>query len=243
VSRTTQLYDLQQVDTALYERVARHHAIAAALADHVEIEAARAAREAAAHALTEAQVAARLLTGEIEDLTAKISAEDAKLFGGAVKNPKELRSIELEVESLKRRKTTLEDRLLDAMAQVEARQVDLTAAHEHLASLDAIFQQRQAGLLEDKDDIEKQLRALKVKRDRMVAEVPWADLQVYDRLRRTKRGLAVAAVIHDTCQGCHVTVPNIILRQLKVGQEIATCSSCTRILHMPGRGELVARDS
>lgn len=239
MSRTTQLYELQQVDTALDERVARHHTVTAALNDRAELDAARAAREAAHHALTEAQVQARLLNGEIEDLTTKIGAEEKKLFGGSVKNPKELSSIEHEVASLRKRKTEREDRLLDAMETLETRQAEFAAAQERLATVESIWQQRQAGLLEDKDQIETQLRALKIKRDRMAGEVPWADLTTYDRIRRAKRGVAVAAVVHDTCQGCRVTVPNSVLRQVKVGQEFATCPSCTRILHMPGRGDLV----
>ena len=239
MSRTTQLYDLQQVDTALDERVARHHIVSAALNDSAELEAARAAREAAHHALTDAQVQARLLNGEIEDLSAKIGAEEKKLFGGSVKNPKELSSIEHEVASLRKRKTEREDRLLDAMETLETRQAEFAAAQERLATVEAIWRQRQAGLLEDKDQIETQLRALKIKRDRMAGEVPWADLTTYDRIRRAKRGVAVAAVLQDICQSCRVTVPNSVLRQVKVSQEFALCPSCTRILHMPGRGELV----
>ena len=239
MSRTTQLYELQQVDTALDERVARHHTLTAALNDRAELDAARADREAAHQALTDAQVQARLLNGEIEDLTTKIGGEEKKLFGGGVKNPKELSSIEHEVASLRKRKSALEDRLLDAMETLEARQAAFAAAQEHLATVEAIWQQRQAGLLEDKDQIETQLRALKIKRDRMAGEVPWADLTTYDRIRRAKRGVAVAAVLQDICQSCRVTVPNSVLRQVKVGQEFALCPSCNRILHMPGRGELV----
>jgi predicted nucleic acid-binding Zn-ribbon protein len=239
MSRTTQLYELQQVDTALDERVARHQNVTAALADSAERDAARAARDAAHQALTDAQVQARLLNGEIEDLTAKIATEEKKLFGGGVKNPKELSSIEHEVASLKRRKAEREDRLLDAMETLEARQAAFAAAQEQLASVEATWQQRQAGLLEDKDQLETQLRALKIKRDRMAGDVPWADLTTYDRIRRAKRGVAVATVVQDTCQGCRVTVPNSVLRQVKIGQEFALCPTCSRILHMPGRGELV----
>jgi predicted nucleic acid-binding Zn-ribbon protein len=239
MSRTTQLYELQQVDTALDERVARHRSVTAVLNDTAEVDAARAGCQAAQAALTEAQVVARLLNGEIEDLTTKIAAEEKKLFGGAVKNPKELSSIEHEVAGLRKRKGEREDRLLEAMEALEARQTELTAAQEQLASIESIWQQRQAGLLEDKDQLETQLRALKVKRDRMVATVPWADLTTYDRIRRAKHGVAVASVLNDICQSCRVTVPNVVLRQVKISQEFALCPSCNRILHMPGRGELV----
>jgi predicted nucleic acid-binding Zn-ribbon protein len=239
LSRTTQLYDLQQVDSALDERVARHHAVTASLNDTAELDAARAARVAAATALTEAQVHLRVLNGDLEALSAKLAGEEKKLFGGSVKNPKELRSIEQEVESLKRQRSEREDRLLETMEVLETRQAELTAAQAALATVEATWQQHQAGLLEDKDQLETQLRALKVKRDRMVAEVPWADLSLYDRLRRAKRGVAVAAVVQNTCQGCRVAVPNSVLMQVKHGQEIGICPSCTRILHMPGRGDLV----
>ena len=125
------------------------------------------------------------------------------------------------------------------MEEVDSGLAAATEAQTRLAAVETAWQQHQAGLLEDKADLEEQLRALKIRRDRMQAEVPWADLTQYDRLRRAKRGLGVAAVVHDTCQGCRVTVPNSVLRQVKVGQDLALCPSCGRILHMTGRGELV----
>ncbi len=239
MSRTTQLYELQQVDTALDDRVARHHTITAVLNDTVEVQEARAARDDAAHALQEAQVQLRIINGDIEELASKIDAEDKKLFGGTVKNPKELGSLQHEVENLKKRKSEREERLLEAMDTVEVCQATLTITQDQLAQVEMIAQQRQSGMLEDKDMIETQLRALKVRRDKLVAEVPWEDLAVYDRLRRAKRGVAVSAVVNDTCQGCRVIVPNSVLRQVKVSQEFATCPSCNRILHMAGRGERV----
>ena len=239
MSRTTPLYDLQLVDTALDERVNRHHGVTAALNDQTALAQARSARDEAQAALTEGQVELRLVNGDIEAFNSKIAAEEKKLFGGAVKNPKELASLEHEVASLRKQKATREDHLLQVMETVDARLVALHTTGEVLAAAELAWQQRQAGLLEDKDQIETQLRALKVRRDHMITTIPWSDLQLYDRLRRAKHGMAVAAIVNNICQGCHVTVPNSVLQQVKHGHEFATCPSCTRILHMPGRGELV----
>src|SRR4029079_16074431 len=98
------------------------------------------------------------------------------------------------------------------------------------------------GLLEEKDTLLSQAKVLQVKRQRSVTALPWADLQVYERLRRAKAGLAVAEVREGLCAGCHVAVPAHVLRLARASEDFVMCPTCGRILFPVGGIEYKAFD-
>jgi predicted nucleic acid-binding Zn-ribbon protein len=69
-------------------------------------------------------------------------------------------------------------------------------------------------------------------REQTAGSVP-VDLQsVYDRLRARLGGVAVARLVGNHCDGCHLTLPAVELdrvRHLPEG-ELVTCEQCGRIL-------------
>ena len=98
-----------------------------------------------------------------------------------------------------------------------------------------VEQQRfHAGLMEEKDTLLSQAKVLQVKRQRAITELPWADLQTYERLKRSKGGVAVVAVRNGLCGGCHVAVTAAILRHARAGTDLVSCPTCGRILYPVG---------
>jgi predicted nucleic acid-binding Zn-ribbon protein len=85
--------------------------------------------------------------------------------------------------------------------------------------------------MEEKEKLIEQIHVLQVKRQKTSAEIPFGDLQTYERLRRSKAGLAVSPVIDGACSVCRVGVPVHIVRAARPGTEIVTCPSCGRILY------------
>jgi len=57
-------------------------------------------------------------------------------------------------------------------------------------------------------------------------------LRLYDRLRSTRGGQAVAEVKQRTCQGCRVTLTAAFEQRLRHGDALVTCQSCGRILYL-----------
>jgi len=67
-------------------------------------------------------------------------------------------------------------------------------------------------------------------------KIPAPILGHYDRLRvRGKKGLA--AVRHQVCTGCHMSVPLATVMTLKHAQDIQLCDSCGRYLYLPDEAE------
>ncbi|HUS15678.1 MAG TPA: hypothetical protein VM536_11755 [Chloroflexia bacterium] len=237
--RTTQLFELQQVDSQSDDLLRRVLGINAALGNSESLRPLREAQAAAQAALAAGQEQLRAISHEVDELSAHLALQSKRLYDGSIKNSKELVAIEHDVASTKQVRSVREDRMLEAMEAVDQQQAALDALTQELEVAETEWQRNQEGMLEDKDKIDTQLRALRTHRARMAAEVPPADLQLYERLRKAKHGIAITALEHDICHACRVKVSGGIAVTARQGQEFAYCPSCARILHPGPRGELV----
>jgi predicted nucleic acid-binding Zn-ribbon protein len=234
MSRVGPLYDLQQIDTGLDSRVARMRQIDEQMGDSPELVAARANFEGTSSRLAAEQSTLKQLSHDTEETTGRMKALEKKMYDGSVKNPKELAQMQEEVFHLKGRLKTLEEQALDSMLAVEEAEEAKAGAEQELDALTKEQQQYQSGLLEEKDKLLGQARVLQVKRQRFITELPWADLQTYERLRRSKGGLAVVGVRAGLCGCCHVAVPAATLRQARTSTDLVPCPTCGRLLNPLG---------
>ena len=119
MSRIQQLYRLQQVDSKIDQLRARLKKIEKALGDRsalLKIEQRAAKTQAAAD---QARKQLRQAEAKVKEQRIKIEQNEATLYGGRVRNPKELQDLQGELGALKRFLSTLEDRQLEAMLAVE----------------------------------------------------------------------------------------------------------------------------
>src|SRR5439155_24786612 len=109
MSRISQLFDLQQIDSSLDRRVTRMRQIDEQTVDSAELVAARAVLGENRITLARLQAALKQLSHEAEDISTRIKAQDKRLYDGKIKNPKELSQVQEEVDHLKSRLKSLED--------------------------------------------------------------------------------------------------------------------------------------
>jgi uncharacterized protein len=230
---TSRLLDLQSIDTAIDRLVARRKV----LEGEGELAAARAEAERAEQQLGELRLAldtfdrdGTRLEHEIDSLTRKTADEESRLFGGAVANAKELESIQREVDNLKKRKAEREDELLVVMEQREdverrAREAEGTTT-ERRAAVDTVAGDASREL----DRIATELTTKEGERDALASGFDPELLELYEDLRRQKKGVGVAALVDGVCQGCHEKLSAVELDRLKRSDDLARCEYCRRIL-------------
>ncbi|HEX2294568.1 MAG TPA: C4-type zinc ribbon domain-containing protein [Actinomycetota bacterium] len=170
------------------------------------------------------------LEGESGLLDQKIAREEQRMFSGGVSNPKELSALQAEVESLKRKKTGLEDELLEAMLgreQAASTIEGLTKERDETAG-------EAAGLTKVVDelsgDISGQLEKHSAARREIAADVPADLLKLYETLRAQKGGVGAAALEAGTCLGCHTKLPQRELERMRAEGGLQRCDNCRRIL-------------
>lgn len=234
MSRVSQLYELQEVDSGMESRVARMRQIDVQMVDSPEVIAAKSMHDEAVSLLAIAQAYLKQISHETEEVSTRLRTQEKRLYDGKIKNPKELSQVQEEVTHLRNRLKDDEEAVLQAMMNAEEVEAVAGARRDELENLCKELEQYQAGLSEEKDKLLSQAKVLQVKRQKMVTELSPSDLQAYERLRRGKAGVAVAPVRGGLCGGCHVAVPANILRAARAGNDFVHCPSCGRILYPIG---------
>ena len=224
------LYQLQMVDLAIGENQARSAEIDRLLGDDSAIQEAAAALDAAQAALRPWTTRSHNLDLEIKTLNAKLKETEERLYSGRVRNPKELQDMQDEAAALKRRRTTLEDDLLNAMIEVEEHQVRDEEASAHLAELRAERETELADLRREQTDLTGSLADLEQQRQTALQAVDADSLQIYRELRPAKRGQVVAPMVDNMCKVCGTTQNLTIAKQVRTGQGLVYCIGCGRIL-------------
>ena len=227
------LLALQEIDTATDRLTARKQA----LESGGELAAARAEADAAERALGELGLQLDVvgrdqarLEHEIESLTQKAAAEDKRLYDGSVVNAKELGSIQHEIENLKHRRSDREDEMLGLMEVREELERRASQAQATSDGLRARVEEVGGALLDELRDIDTELKAKIAERQLAVPEIDPDVLELYEDLRKQKKGIGAAALVDGVCQGCHEQLSAMELDKLKRAEGMKRCEYCRRIL-------------
>jgi len=231
MSRPLILYRLQQVDSQLDEIHARLEEIEAALKDDRELRDAAQRQEEAQEKLETAQRELRKAEAQVVDQQAKIAQNQRALYGGKVTNPKELQDLQQESEALQRYLGTLEDRQLESMIALEEAEAQHQAAITAHEEAQRQSQHAHAELTEERAELQKKAERLQGQREAAVGNAAAEDLQLYEELRRSRGGLAVAKVVDKSCSACGTTLSQALAQAARSPQELNRCDNCQRILY------------
>lgn len=222
--------ELQQTDTKIAELTAQIEALPS------EIERLEAQLNDFIHATEERkqrlarnQKERRELEGEIQVVQAKISKHKDQLY--QVKTNEQYRAMLKEIEGEEGNIRKLEDQLLEkmieaehlekqiqeAVARLEGEKARVVAETERLKSL------RQA-------DLEERAR-LQGRRNELDIAVSEAVRELYERVRKARRGVALAEVREGFCTACNVRLRPQVYNEVRTHQSLLTCENCDRILY------------
>jgi hypothetical protein len=231
MSVVRQLYQLQLVDTESDEVSRRLAQVAASLAESGEVLRAREAVAEAEGRLLEMRKKLRALELEIAGLNEKYKANQDRLYGGLVRNPKELGSLQQEATLLQRHRSELEDGQLELMIAVEEQEAELAERQARRRQIEATQRDEHAVLEVEKEQLAGRLAELGEQRTALRQHLRAPDLADYDDLRRRQGGTAVARLKRGTCQACGVDVPTIMACAVEHGEGMHYCPICNRLLY------------
>jgi len=220
---------LQTIDTKLDGYRKRYAEIQTTLKTPVALTQAQQARDEAESNLEHWRKERKTRETAVSDQIRRIKSQEQQLYGGKIKDPREQIALQKNVESLKRHLDTLEEGVLEAILELEAAEATFVTTEEQLSRIQAEWAQKEANLLAEKSKIIAEARKLKAKRAQLTTQIPTASLQRYERLRKSKLGVAVARLHANSCSGCGATLPTAVRQQL-YGDRLVTCPICHRLL-------------
>jgi predicted nucleic acid-binding Zn-ribbon protein len=226
----SELYAIQEVDLALDRIHRRLEEIEEALQETEELKLARQERDEKEEVVQALRARQKELEWEVEEVRSKAGAVEAKLYGGTVRNPKELSDLDADLRALKLQTGRREDVLLSLLVEIDEAEGFSRSAGEAYLRLSNEFETQSGKLGAEKGELEPQAADLKEKRDHMAAAVDRSALRLYELLRERKGGTGLARVEQGMCQGCRISLPATDLKRARAGTGIVQCVSCERIL-------------
>ena len=229
------LLDLQALDTAL-DRLAHRRQTLPEIAT-IEALAARL-RE-----VDDALVVARTLDtdlareqlkaeADVDQVRARAERDQQRLDAGSVGSPRELENLQSEIASLSKRRSDLEDVVLEVMERREAAQSDIAASsaeREKLAGEStAACAQRDRTFAE----IDSEIATTTSARAAVARDIPAELLALYEKIRDSSDGVGAAALHRGRCEGCHLSLNPGDLGHMRdaAPDAVLRCEECRRIL-------------
>ena len=225
-----QLYQLQLVDSEWDGKHQRLGAIDESLGDDREVVRAQEAVAETEAALDKLRAQLRSLELEVSGLNDKLRKNQERLYGGKVRNPKELSGLQEEAAALRRRRAELEDDQLTLMIGVEEEEAELAERQARLRQIESSWRAEQELLATEKEELELRSAELEDQRAAIRDRLGAGDLADYDDLRQRFGGIAVVVLRRGICQTCGVDVPTSVARAVERGEGTHYCPVCNRLL-------------
>jgi len=224
------LYQLQVAELGIEENRRRLAEVEARLEDDSELRDRRRLLEEKEAALRRWRGKQRDLELELRGLEGKIKSLEERLYGGRVRNPKELASLQEEEGYLHKKRGEVEDALLEAMLAVEEGEREVASLREEVRRLEVKWEEEQVSLKAERERLMSLLASLEKERASLRESLDARALSLYEELREKKGGRAVAALEGDTCQVCGVALPTSRAQRIRQEGILDFCPSCGRIL-------------
>lgn len=136
-----------------------------------------------------------------------------------------------EIEYCEKEIRKSEDRILDRMAESESLEQNVKAAEAALnGEKQQVEAEKQAARQRTAED-QKQLHKLRAERDKAASGMSPSILSAYERIRKTRKGIAVAEALDGGCSACHMALRLQFFQDLRMGDRVMFCESCGRIMY------------
>lgn len=231
MSQPFKLFRLQQLDSQLDRARARLTEIETTLSQDEVLRQAQVEADNAAADLALARKSLRQSEDNVAQQRIKIEQAEAALYGGKVRNPKELQDLQNDTAALKRYRSVLEDRQLEAMMAEEDALANSSAAIARLEKVRRDLTERDALLLSEKSRLLQEVSHIEEERQAASASIDPSDLALYEKLRTQRRGIAVSKITNKACSACGSTINAALLDAARSPNQLSRCDVCGRILY------------
>jgi len=225
------LYRLQQVDSQMDQIHGRLKAIQKTLQNDGELRVAMDAFSSSENGFKAAERAFQSTEEDVEKQRIKIEQAESSLYGGQVRNPKELQDLQLDVASLKKHLTTLENLELEAMGALEGAEKAMQTSKAQLERIQADKSIQYNDLTKESETLQKEIERLDSERKAIMSGIPQPSILTYDSLRAQKRGVAITTVSDSACAACGTTLTPSQQQSARSTSQLFTCPTCGRILY------------
>lgn len=148
-----------------------------------------------------------------------------------VKTNKEYTAILSETEAIKIKITEIEDKELEIMELLDAKEQEIPGLEAEFKGEQEQFDQYKKKKETEQARAQQELEAAQSKRAGLAKEIDPKYFSLYDRVLKSRDNLAVVTIKGDTCQGCHQNLQPQVALEVRSGEKLHRCQSCDRFLY------------
>lgn len=224
------LAELQKIDVQIYglKKELEAHPAIQKKADE-DFERKKSSLKAAEAKLKDAQVRQKEKENDLLSKEEKIKKLQSQLY--QLKTNKEYSAMELEIKGLKADNSLLEEEILKMFDAVEGAKAEVAAEKAKLSSEETKHKEASDVLKKEEERIRAAVAEFDEKRKSYLPNIEPKLLSQYEKLLKSREGLALAPVKNNSCGGCHLGLPPQVINEIQMHDKLIVCESCARILY------------
>ena len=226
------LVELQKIDSEIFQlkkQLSTHPESLKKLEG--EFEKKKTHLKAAEEELKAAQLKQKQKEGDLAAREEKILKLQGQLY--QLKSNKEYSAMELEIKGLQADKSLLEEDILKLLDAVDAARATAAKEKDALSQEEKKFQSVVSEIKKRSDELTQAIAAHDEKRKAYAPNVEPRSLSQYERILKSREGLALVPVVNNACGGCHMGLPPQVVNETQQHEKWIVCESCARILYWP----------
>ena len=151
-------------------------------------------------------------------------------------NQKEYETAMRETDVLQKQITAFETQVIETLTAIEEIEKEIEERSDEINTLDAKRDAAMKAFDAELAAAQKAFDSETKKREKVFVTLPAQLASIYNRLaQRSRDGIAVAEVVNGSCSACYMQLRPQVQVNVKKGDEIITCESCTRIMYIANR--------
>lgn len=199
---------------------------------HTAEQPLRDARQLLDNASTQADAATKARRDREQELEVQESLIDKmKARSSEIKKNVEYQAHLFEIQMATKKKGEIEEQILLLMEEVEQQQKAVQEAKSRVAEAEAAFGKQKTELEALDARLAEELAELEQKRKSVEASAEKSLLDRYNKLKSTRKDLAVAPIRGGICSGCRLQIEPQLVAEVKRAEKLLSCSYCQRILY------------
>jgi len=225
------LLDLQDIDLQIDRLLEQRQSLpelAAYKASHEEMQRVQTQRDEPAAELRQLELELDKAEGELEILEAKLTEHETRLFAGGMSG-RETEHMRLEVQSLKGQREAMEEKVLGMLERIDPARAAVAGTEAEIARIEGGKSELEASIKAQWKAIDAELARKEERKADALSPIDPELLEMYEKLRQIKEGVAVAPYDHGVCGGCHMTL-SPAEQEEAFAADLPRCVHCRRIL-------------
>lgn len=225
------LLDLQEIDLQIDRLLDQRQSLPeleAYRAAHEELQKLEQVREEQASDLKKLELDLDKAEGELEILEAKLQEHETRLFAGGMSG-RETEHMRLEVQSLAAQREAMEEKVLIMLENIDPARDGVAEIEADMGRIEETRSELESSIKQQWKTIDAELARKEERKREALRPIDPQLLELYEKLREIKEGVAVASYDHGVCGGCHMTL-SPAEQEEAFAEDLPRCVHCRRIL-------------